>query len=171
MGKELVERRYTARIDDIEHVYDGDTINHCMFSIADVGENTPETELYPDLFVQDGKLWVHVNVRLTGIDAPEYHPHHRLPNGELRDINDVSWEHSQAVKAKRVVQNLLSYNSLQFEIRNPQLGKYAERVVAEVWVKDPDHGQLINVSKRLLTIGLAYPYEGGTKQVWNRPNE
>lgn len=170
MAKGPVYQRYEAFIDDINHVYDGDTITHTHFRLARVWEHAVEGEVYPDHFVKDGILWMHTSVRLAGIDCPEYHPHHRLPDGTLRDPKDVGWEHAQAVKAKQVVQDLILQNDLKFEIRNPQLGKYAERVVAEVWLRDPGTHNSINVSERLLEKNLAYRYEGGTKQIWKRPD-
>ena len=161
---------YDAFIDDVSSVHDGDTLEHVHIKIATVWEHAPEGELFPEMFVKDGQLWMHIAVRLAGIDCPEIHPHHRLPSGELRDPNDVGWEHSQAVKAKRVVQDLMTQNNLQFKIRNPQIGKYAGRIVAEIWLRDPGTHNSINVSERLLEKNLAYRYEGGTKQIWKRPD-
>ena len=171
MAKGLVHQHYEAFIDDINHVYDGDTITHAYIKIGKAWAHAVSGEVYPELFVEDGVLWMHTSLRLSGIDAPEYHPHHRLPNGTMRNPNDVSWEHSQAVKAKQVVQDLISYNHLKFEVANLQIGKYAGRIVGELWVKDPGTDNVINVSDRLLEKGLAYKYEGGTKQIWRRPDE
>ena len=168
MGKELVHTRFEAKIETSDHIYDGDSINHCFFRLPGilVDDNAQLGEIYPELFAHKDGLWVKVNVRLDGIDAPEMHPHHHYPDGTNRDPAEIAHEHELALRARQVVVDLIEANDLQFEIRNPQLGKYAGRVVAEVFAKDPEHGELINVSHRLVVKGLAYPYEGGTKRVW-----
>ena len=169
MSKEQVHQSYDAFIDDPSHIYDGDSINHVHFKIARVVPSYPDGEVYPDMFVSDGELWVHTNVRLAGIDCPELHPHHRLSDGTLRDDEDIGYESNLAKDARTLVRGLLVANHLHFQIRNPQFGKYAERVVAEVWVKQKSTMKLINVSDLLLVNNLAYPYDGGTKQVWKKP--
>lgn len=165
----MKENRYEAFIDDISHCYDGDTVTSAHFKIADARDDAVNGEIYPDIFVMDGGIWVHTSIRLLGIDCPEFHPHHRLPSGEPRDPQDIEWEHQLATEARDELRRIISANDLKFVIGNPVEGKYAGRIVAEVWAPDPEHGQLINVSKRLLTMGLAYEYDGGTKQIWTRP--
>ena len=170
MGTELVHATFAAKIDDIERVYDGDTINHVHFQLPDIEVVKGGTfgEIYPDIFAQLDGVWIHINVRVAGIDAPERHPRHHYPDGEPRDPNDVIREHALAMRAREVVSDLLISNHLEFQIRNPQLGKYAQRVVAEVWARDPETSDYINVGERLIDLGLAYPYEGGTKRVWGK---
>ena len=171
MSKEQVYQSYDAFIDDPSHIYDGDTINHVHFKIAQVVPSYPDGEVYPGMFVNNGELWVHTNVRLAGIDCPELHPHHRLPDGTLRDDKDIGYEEGLAYRARKRVVDMLVANKLKFQIRNPQFGKYAERVVAEVWLVHygPKEEKLINLSDRLLAENLAYPYDGGTKQIWHMP--
>ena len=173
MAEGPIHQHYEAFIDDASHVYDGDTVTHVYIQIGNAWEHALNGEIYPEIFVDNRVLWMHSSVRLAGIDCPEYHPRHRLPNGKMRDPKDVGWEHSQAVKAKQVLQDLIIQNNLKFEIANPQIGKYAGRIVAEVWVPDPysKDKQFINASDRLLEKGLAYKYEGGTKQIWRCPDD
>ena len=168
---DLIKRDFDAFIDDWEHVYDGDTINHCYVKVPELrGVGDAIGEIYPDWFVKNGAVCIHINVRLAGIDCPELHPRHRLTDGTRRDPSDVAWEHSLALEARRLVQDLLSASDLKFTLRNPEIGKYAGRIVAEVWCKDlTDTSKLVNVSELLLNKGLAYKYEGGTKQVWKHP--
>ena len=170
MGTELVQTRFEARVDDIEHVYDGDTINHVQFRLPDIEvlKGGHLGEVYPDIFSQQDGVWIHVNVRVAGIDAPERHPRHRYPDGSLRPPEDIAREHALAMRARQVVVDLLEANHLRFQIRNPELGKYAQRVVAELWARDPETTDLINVGEQLINQALAYPYEGGTKRVWGR---
>ena len=166
-------KHYEAFIDSVDHIYDGDTVNHVHIKLGELqpGWVDPDAsgELFPEVFITDHALWIHTAVRLLGIDCPEFHPHHRLPDGTERDINDIMWEHERATEARDEVRRIIIANDLRFTVRNPMEGKYAGRIVAEIWVPDPEHGQLINVSKRLLTKNLAYEYDGGTKQIWTRP--
>ena len=170
MGSELVHAKFQARIYDVEHIYDGDTINHVHFKLPDIDvlKGGSLGEVYPDIFAQEDGVWIHVNVRVAGIDAPELHPRHHYPDGTERDPNELIREHGLAIKARDVVADLLIRNHLEFQIRNPELGKYAGRVVAEVWAQDHETGDYINVGDKLVDMGLAYPYEGGTKKVWGR---
>ena len=47
---------------------------------------------------------------------------------------------------RTAIVELLIRNRLKFEIRNPQLGKCAGKVVAEVWVRDPEIGKGVEPS-------------------------
>ena len=167
---ELVHATFDAHIDHIDHLYDGDTVNKVFFRLPGIepADGCRLGEIYPDFFLQSDGLWVHINVRIAGIDCPERHPHHKYPDGTLRDVDEIEREHEAAMEAREVVADLLMKNDLQFLIRNPQLGKYAERVVAEVWLRDPEKDECISVGERLLDKGLAYAYEGGKKRVWGK---
>lgn len=92
-----------------------------------------------------------------------------MPDGTARDPEDLAWEHEQAVKARDVVREILQANDLKFFIGNPVEGKYAGRIVAEIWARAQGTDLLVNVSEQLLRLGLAVPYDGGTKQIWTRP--
>ena len=170
MAKHLVQAKFQARIDQEAHIYDGDTINHVFFRLPiEVKENQEKYgEVYPEVFVQQDGVWIHINVRISGIDTPELHPHHRYPDGTMRPVEEIAHEHELALKAREIVVNLLKANSFQFEIRDPQEGKYAGRIVAEVWVKNPKTGQMINIADKLIREGLGYVYEGGTKMIWGK---
>lgn len=164
---ERVEERYTALIEDVRDIYDGDTIERVHLKLEGLFAHAGTVgEVFPDVFARDGEVWVKTNVRIAGIDAPELHPHHRDRAGNVRTVASLASEHAAAMKARDVVATLLRRNGLQFEIRNPLLGKYAGRTVAEVWVPDTD-GTFVNVSDVLLERGLAYPYDGGTKTEWD----
>ena len=174
MYKDLVHATFDARIDHIADVHDGDTINHVYFrlpiNVLPNEANYGYGEIYPEIYLQRDGVWVHVNVRVAGIDTPELHPRHHYPDGTPRPKGDIDKEHELALQAQEIVAKLLKSNDLEFEIRNPQEGKYAGRVVAEVWVKDPESQQMINIAERLIAKNLAYPYEGGTKRVWGLNN-
>ena len=167
---DLVYGRFDAFIEDPEHVYDGDTVDkvHILLPGIKRTPHAPLGEIYPDLYVREDGVWMRINVRLAGIDAPERHPHHSFPEGSPRPPEDIAYEHELAMKARDVVVGLLQANNLKFVLRNLQIGKYAGRIVGEVWTPNPDTGFLTNVSQYLLQQNLAYEYDGGTKKVWTK---
>lgn len=170
MGKDMVRRTYDARIESENQIYDGDTLNRVQFRLPIEADFTHTVlgEVYPEIYVQPDGVWVHVNVRLNGIDTPERHPHHKYPDGTPRPESEIADEHELAMQARQVVIELLKANDLQFLIRNPQEGKYAGRIVADVLVPDPQTKELVNVSDVLIAKGLGYAYSGGQKRVWDR---
>lgn len=167
---DLVYGRYEAFIEGIESVHDGDTLMrvHILLPGIQRTPHAPLGEIYPDLLVREDGVWMRINVRLEGIDAPEIHPHHSFPEGSPRPPEDIEYERELAAKARDVVASLIEANGLKFVLRNLQIGKYADRIVAQVWTPNPDTGFLTNVSKYLLQQNLAYEYDGGTKKVWTK---
>lgn len=170
MGTEFVHAEYNACIRSVETIYDGDTIDKVEFRLPGV---MPEAgavfeEIYPDLFLREDGLWCIVNVRLAGIDTPERHPRHHYPNGVERPAAEIARERRQAMEARDEVVRLLSQSNLQFHLRDCQLGKYAGRIVGEVWVETlrGKKQQLVNVSEHLIARGLGEPYQGGKKRIW-----
>ena len=166
--RDIVHERYNARIENINHVYDGDTIEHVMFKLpgTTVIPGAECGEIYPDIFLQNDGVYVHINVRLAGIDCPERHPRHNYPDGSPREAYEIEREAELGLRARDTLRELITQNGLQFEIRNCQLGKYAGRIVAEVWIHEPESGDYVNVSEWLIDKAFAYPYEGGTKRIW-----
>ena len=163
-----IHERYNARIENINHVYDGDTLEHVMFRLPGLQPipNAELGEIYPDIFVQEDGPYVHINVRLAGIDCPERHPRHAYPDGNLRPTFEIEREQELGLRARDALRTLILQNGLQFEIRNPQIGKYAGRIVAEVWLHEEMTGDYLNASEYLIDQGLAYPYQGGKKRIW-----
>lgn len=168
MATERVHKRYNAKIDDAGHIYDGDTIEDVLFKLPGVQPipNAPLGEIYPDTFLHADGVWMRISVRLAGIDCPERHPRHFLPDGTPRPAKEIAHEATLAWKARQVVVDMLAAAGLQFELRNVELGKFASRIVGSVFVFDTDAGKTINLSEKLLDLKLARPYTGGTKQRW-----
>ena len=167
MATERVTERYHAKIDDLGRIYDGDTIEDVLFQLPGVQPipNATLGELYPDTFLHADGVWIRISVRLAGIDCPERHPRHFLPDGTPRSPKEIAHEGHLAWKARQVVVDALSAANLTFELRNVELGKFASRIVASVFVLDAS-GTPFNLSQRLLELKLARPYDGGTKQRW-----
>ena len=168
--KDQVKAVYDAKVENIEHVYDGDTINHTLFRLpVEIGADQDSFgEIYPQIYLREGGVWIRTNIRVDGVDTPERHPHHKYADGTMRPPSEIGREHELAMRARQEVIDLLMANNMEFEIRNPQEGKYAGRIVAEVWIRDPESRHMINLSERLIDKGLGYPYEGGTKRIWGR---
>jgi endonuclease YncB( thermonuclease family) len=99
-----------------------------------------------------------MKIRIAKIDTPELKPR-KIVNGKLISSLMRDCEKEEGQKAKNFVENLLS-TSKMVELRNCKRGKYF-RLVCEVLT---DKG---NVSQELLKNNLAYPYEGGRKQIIN----
>lgn len=86
-----------------------------------------------------------IGVRVFGIDTPEM----RDSRPEIRVL---------AVRARNFVRALLSAASV-VELRHVMRDKYF-RLLGEVWADGVSLGQM------LLSLGLARPYDGGTKLPW-----
>ena len=86
-----------------------------------------------------------IAVRVSGVDTPEIR-------------GKCASEKALAQKAKQFV--LDSFKGAEYvELRNIQRGKYF-RLVAEVYIDGE------SLTDALLSNGLAYPYDGGTKRTW-----
>ena len=168
----IVHKVYQARVHDLECVYDGDTINHVEFKLPIVVNNPPKAvygEVFPDIFWQADGVWVRDNVRLNGIDCAERHAHTHYANGDERPEDEVAREKALAMEARKAVQDLLESVNLQFQIANLQLGKWAGRVVADVFINHGDPHKEVNISQYLLEKGLAVKYGGRTKvKIWGK---
>lgn len=83
-----------------------------------------------------------ISVRVFGIDSPEKR-------------GNKPCEKEKAKSAQKLVQSLLK-QAKNIELRNVQRDKYF-RILAEVWADG------VSVADSLITSGLAYRYDGGTK--------
>ena len=86
-----------------------------------------------------------MSIRINGIDTPEI----RGTKGKEREM---------ALKAKAFTKKYLE-NAKNIELKNLDRGKYF-RLVSDVYVDDQ------NLATLLMEAGLAKPYDGGKKPVW-----
>ncbi len=93
---------------------------------------------------------VDTSVRIAGMDAPEMHAR-CLP------------ERAAAHRAKDAVATLLKNNLMK--ISDIRLGKYAGRVLAHVETTDG-----LDISRYMISKGLARPYYGGHREPWCTPD-
>ena len=86
-----------------------------------------------------------IGIRVNGIDTPEM----KDKRPQVKAL---------AVAARDYVRKLFA-EAQTIELRNLKRGKYF-RIVADVYVDG------VSLAERLIELGLAYPYDGGTKQEW-----
>lgn len=94
-------------------------------------------------------------VRLNGIDTPEIS--HRAKCKE---------ELEKGLEAKHLAEKIILDNGGYIELRNIKHGKYAGRIIADVYVGD------VNLSQLLITKKLGYVYNGGKREnIWCEENK
>lgn len=147
---------YDCQIEDALQVYDGDTIKDCKVLIAPVASET-EGEVWPGLVIEDCKLYVVSDLRIAGIDTPEKRTSTKKRDGTTRSFKSRANEKWAAAESQKALMQLLSSNDFKFQIVDPQLGKYAGRIVGRCVVNGIDAAQY------LIERGHALPYDGGTK--------
>ena len=147
---------YDCKIEDALQVYDGDTIKDCKVLIAPVASQT-DGEVWPGLVIEDCKLYVVTDLRIAGIDTPEKRTSTKKKDGTPRSERSRANEKWAAAESQKALMQLLSSNDFKFQIVDPELGKYAGRIVGRCIVDGIDAAQY------LIDRGHALPYDGGTK--------
>jgi len=157
---------YYGTIDSINNVYDGDTIRDVAILIypfypPTLGMSEAQLTLWPGIERRADGIYSITDIRIAGIDTPEKRPIH----GDRTEAS-IQREEARAEAATDFLKQLLLENSkadgtLGFVIQNPELDKYAGRIVADViCFKD---GVSTSVAEALLEAGHAVVYDGGTK--------
>ena len=129
---------YRCIIDSQKQVYDGDTIKDVRIEVE-----------IPSLEVG---FWLARDIRVNGIDTPE-----KRPKRAGRTLDSLTAEKAAASQARFFLIDLLKANGFQFEIGDVGYGKYAGRVLADVFIKG------VNVAETMIAAGHAIAYEGGKK--------
>ena len=156
----VADRVYPCAIDDASHVYDGDTISRVrililkptLIIVSELGE------VFPNVVVTDGGIYIQNGVRIAGIDTPELRPSKKHADGTPRSEKSRANEKGAAIVARDAVRDLLSANDFRFTIADVDMDKYG-RVLATVFVGD------VNVGEYLIENNLAVRYDGGTKTI------
>ena len=147
---------YTAIMGDESRVYDGDTIMDVFVVIKTFENQTyPDQTLWPGVLLKGDKLYAVTDIRIKGIDTPE-----KRPTKAGRTEESITAEKAAAELARAELSMLLEDNAMEFVVANPSQGKYAGRVIAEVFINGLD------VAEYMIEKGLAVPYDGGTKMTW-----
>ena len=156
----LAERVYPCAIDDASHVYDGDTISRVrililkptLLIVSELGE------VFPNVVVANGGVYIENGVRIAGVDTPEIRPSKKHADGTPRSEKSRTNEKNAAIVARDAVRTLIEANGLRFTIADVDMDKYG-RVLATVFVGD------VNVGEYLIENNLAVRYNGGTKTI------
>ncbi len=112
-------------------------INARVVSVYDGDTLTVDAEPWPGLTAR-------TSVRVAGVDTPEI-------RGKCQSEKDL------AVRARDFVRGTVG---AQVQLTNVRLGKYAGRVVADVWVNEQ------KLSDLLIAENLGRPYHGGRRKGW-----
>ncbi len=112
-------------------------VNARVVSVYDGDTMTVDAEPWPGLTAR-------TKVRVTGVDTPEI-------RGKCQVEKDM------AVRARDFVRSTVG---AQVQLTSIRLGKYAGRVVADVWVNEQ------KLSTLLIAENLGRPYHGGRRQGW-----
>ncbi len=157
---------YYGTIDSIDDVYDGDTIRDVAVLIYPFYSPTPgmseaELTLWPGIERRIDGIYSITNIRIAGIDTPE-----KRPIRDDRMEASIQREKERAEAATDFLKQLLLDNSkddgtLGFVIQNPELDKYAGRIIADVICFK--EGVSTDVAEALIEAGHAVVYDGGTK--------
>ena len=163
-----------SQVSDIEYsvviaeyekqVYDGDTLRDVHIKVVDMA--IPEEKRgtpWPGLLLDVDGVYAQTNVRIAGIDTPETRPRKKWRDGTDRPESVRDAERAAAKQARQALIGLISNADGVVLIKNPQFGKFAGRVVANLYVKGADEN-LIDVSQYMIENGHAYPYDGGERK-------
>ncbi len=112
-------------------------INARVVSVYDGDTITVDAEPWPGLTAR-------TSVRVAGVDTPEI-------RGKCQREKDL------AVRARDFVRATVG---TRVQLTDVRLGKYAGRVIAEVWVKGRKLGDM------LIAENLGRPYYGGRREGW-----
>ena len=157
---------YYGTIDSIDDVYDGDTIQDVAILIYPFHSSMPgmskvQLTLWPGIERRVDGIYSITDIRIAGIDTPEKRP----IRGD-RSETSIQREKERAEAATDFLKQLLLDNSkddgtLGFVIQNPELDKYAGRIIADVICFK--EGVSTDVAVALIEAGHAVVYDGGTK--------
>lgn len=164
---EDIQRLYRGTLKAEKNVYDGDTLTDAMVRVAGFNDRG---EVWPGIFITDTGVVIQTDLRLAGIDTPERRPRKTWPDGTARSEASRDREKELARQAQVFLSHLIfEVADNDFIVKNPVLGKYAGRVICEVWVPNPRvPGKLLNVSQILLDADIAKPYDGkGPRPLWD----
>lgn len=103
-----------------------------------------------------------ISVRINGIDTPESPAASYYTTGKLNRAKCVQ-EAELALEARARVEQLVRNGGNMLILKNFKYGKYAGRIVSDVYVVDIDKTHTINIATVLLEEGYAIPYNGGKR--------
>lgn len=167
---------YHAFIENIEQVYDADTITDVLVLLHKFDD--PKTEnllLWPNIERHTDGIYSRADIRIDGIDAPEM----RNPTVNTLMKNDESLSEEEAkairtrleergVKARDFLRNLVERSvidgveqAIEIHISDESGDDKYGRILADIFCYHD--GTKINVAEALIEARHAFPYDGTTK--------
>lgn len=141
--------------DEGSKIYDGDTIQDVYISVKTLQKKDyPQEVLWPGIYLEADSVFAWTDIRIAGIDTPE-----KKPKRAGRTAESIALEKAAAAEAQKALAALFDEYDNAVYVANPELGKYAGRVIADVLVGP----EKISVAEYMLELGHAYPYDGETK--------
>lgn len=157
---------YYGTIQNIDQVYDGDTIQDVSILIFPfksqlLDDSKMPLTIWPGVERHEDGIYSVTNIRIAGIDTPEKRPRRAdRTEASLQREKDRAEAATNFLK-QLIIENTKENGELGFYIQNPEFGVYAGRIVAELFFFN--HGIIINLADELLKNGHAVEYDGGTK--------
>ena len=147
---------FKVEFGDHSHIYDGDTLIDMYITVKTLKNDYPAEILWPGVLLVEETLYVVTDIRLKGVDTPE-----KRPAKAGRTPESLQREKAAAQQATAAVDALFAAHNWQLVVTEPQLGKYAGRIVANILVGNEEK---IDLATYLIEKGLGYKYEGGRKK-------
>jgi len=151
--------RYHPVVLDESEIYDGDTLQDVYIKILDQDDSKHDPQLlWPGVYYRNNDVYIHTDIRIAGIDTPE-----KRPRKAGRTAKSLAAEKAAAKHAQQALADFLEKHNFVLYLSNPQLGKYAGRIVADLHAGEGKH----NVADHMIEQGHAKTYDGGTKPKWD----
>ena len=104
-------------------------------------------------------LQLTTRVRIAGVDTPSLHGETLHERNKAQD----AYQFLQGLLKQSIAETMSKRNVVR--VVNPRNGKYAGRILADVYVDD------VNVKDRIINEKYGVPYDGRTKPDWSQGGE
>lgn len=152
---EVAVKYFPVILDEGSEIYDGDTIQDVYICVKTLEKKDYRSEvLWPGIYLEADEVFAWTDIRIAGIDTPE-----KKPKRAGRTPESIALEKAAAAEAQQALAALFDAYDTAVYVANPELGKYAGRIVADVLVGR----EKISVASYMLENGHAYPYDGEAK--------
>lgn len=159
---------YYGSIDNIDKVYDADTVNDVLilFHKYESGPIPGDLDAWPGLQKREDGIYIMTNIRLQGVDAAEVRRSGNYPDEE-QDLAKQRGFDARDYLRSLVEQSKIDDFPLTMEIRNPEFGTYPKRTVADLYLHI--NGERIAVAEKLFETRHAVPYLSDHHFQWGQP--
>ena len=142
-----------------KNVYDGDTITDVEIPILNCQHAGDVNHTWPGVKFTDTGIAIVTDIRINGIDTPEIRVSRSLSEAERQRLKNLAY------KSKEALIDILKKSEWQFYVHRPKFGKYAGRIIADIYVKRD--GKMLLVSDLMIKGRFAKLYTGeGKRPKW-----